>query len=132
MAEPQDWKPTSYTSLSPYLVVSDARRLIDFAQEVFGARVLQRFDRPDGSVLHAEVRIDDSVFMVSDGGEAYPPFPSMLHLYVDDVDRVFERAVAAGATAIDAPRRQEGDPDKRGMVHDPVGTTWAIATRVGG
>ncbi len=132
MAEPQDWKPTSYTSLSPYLVVSDARRLIDFAQEVFGARVLQRFDRPDGSVLHAEVRVDDTVFMVSDGSEAYPPFPSMLHLYVDDVDRVFERAIAAGATAIDAPRRQEGDADKRGMFHDPVGTTWAIATRVGG
>lgn len=132
MAEHPDWKPASYPSLSPYLVVTGATKVIDFAQAVFGATVLRRFDRPDGTIMHAELRIDDSVLMLGEAGDAYPAFPSMLHVYVADVDAAYERALAAGATALEAPRSPEGESDKRGMVTDPCGNSWAISTQMAG
>jgi PhnB protein len=132
MAHHPNWKPAAYTSLSPYLVVAGAQQVIDFAQEVFGATELRRFDRPDGAIMHAEVRIDDSVLMLSDATDGYPPMPSMIHLYVPDVDRVFEKAIAAGASEVEAPRIHEGESDKRGMVADPFGNTWVFTTQTGG
>ena len=132
MAEHENWKPASYTSLSPYLVVSGAQKVIDFARAVFGSTVLRRYDRPDGAIMHAELRIDDSVLMLSDAADGYPAVPSMLHVYVSDVDRVFEQAVAAGATVVDAPRSHAGESDKRGMVADPCGNTWVLSTQMPG
>ena len=126
----QNWKPESYSSVSPYLVVSDARKVIAFAKAVFGATELRRYDLPGGSIMHAEIRIDDSVIMLGDGGPEFPPFPSLIHVYVDDVDRVYQRAIDAGATPVEAPRTKEGDPDKRGSVKDPCGNTWSIATQL--
>ena len=130
MAPHQKWKPASYTSLSPYLVVSGAQRVIDFARAVFGATELRRYERPDGAIMHAELRIDDSVLMLSDAAEGYPPVPSMVHLYVSDVDQVFEKAIAAGASEVEAPRTHEGESDKRGMVADPCGNTWVLSTQM--
>ena len=132
MAQHRNWKPAAYTSLSPYLVVSGAQQVIDFAQAVFGATELRRFERPDGAILHAEVRIDDSVLMLSDATDGYPPMPSMVHLYVPDVDLVFGKAIAAGATAVDAPRQHEGESDKRGVLADPCGNTWVLSTQMPG
>ncbi len=63
-----DWKPAGYPSLSPYLICDDAPALITFLQQAFDGKLLRRFDRPDGSLMHAEVRIDDSVLMI--GGAA--------------------------------------------------------------
>ena len=130
MQDQKNWKPESYSSVSPYLVVAGAQEVIDFLKATFGATELRRYDMPDGSVMHAEVRIDDSVIMLGDGGEAFPPFPSLIHVYVNDVDRVFARAIAAGGTPVEQPRTREGDPDKRGSVKDPCGNTWAIATQL--
>ncbi len=132
MAEHQEWKPASYPSVSPYLVVSDAEKLIEFVQAVFGSTVLRRFDRPDGSITHAEVRIDDSVLMLAEPGDGYQPAPSMVHVYVSDVDRAFERAIAAGGTEVEAPRTHGGETDKRGRVMDPWGNTWVISTQMPG
>ena len=129
MAQHQKWKPVAYPSLSPYLVVSGAQKLIDFALAAFGATELRRYDRPDGAIDHAEVRIDDSVLMLSDAADGYPPVPSMVHLYVSDVDRAFEKALAAGASEVEAPRTHEGESDKRGMVADPCGNTWVLSTQ---
>jgi len=125
----QNWKPAAYNSLSPYLVVSGAQKVIDFVQAVFGAKEVRRYDRPDGAIEHAEVRIDDSVLMLSDATEGYPAFPSMVHLYVSDVDQVFEKALAAGASEVESPRIHEGESDKRGMVMDPLGNTWVLSTQ---
>ena len=130
MAQHRNWKPAAYTSLSPYLVVSGAQKVIDFAQAVFGATELRRFERPDGAIMHVEVRIDDSVLMLSDAAEGYPPVPSMVHVYVSDVDGVFAKAIAAGATAVDAPRHHEGESDKRGVLADPCGNTWVLSTQM--
>src|SRR4029453_4171115 len=93
-------KPGGYTSLSPYLVVHGAQRVIDFLKQTFGATELRRYDNPDGTIMHAEVRVDDTVVMIADGGGVWPPFPSWLHVYVPDLDATYHRArapmVAAG------------------------------------
>ncbi len=130
MDDRRTWKPRSYSSVSPYLVVAGAQKVIDFAKAVFGATELRRYDMPDGSIMHAEIRIDDTVIMLGDGGAAFPPVASMIHVYVADVDRVYQRALEAGATVVEAPKAREGDPDKRGSVKDPCGNTWAIATQL--
>ena len=123
------WKPESYSSVSPYLVVAGAQKVIDFLKTTFGATELRRYDMPDGSIMHAEVRVDDTVIMLGDGGESFPPFPSLIHVYVADVDRVYARAIEAGGTPVEEPRTREGDPDRRGSVKDPCGNTWSIATQ---
>ncbi len=123
-------KPQGYTSLSPYLVVHGARAVIDFLEQTFGAAELRRYDMPDGSIMHAEVRVDDTVVMIAEGGGEWPPFPSWLHVYVPDVDATYARALKAGGVSVQAPERKEGDPDRRGGVKDPGGNTWWIATQV--
>jgi len=123
-------KPTGYNSVSPYLMANDAQRVIDFLKQAFGATDLRRFDMPDGTVMHAEVRIDDTVVMIADGGGDYPPFPAWLHVYVRDVDATYRRALEAGGVSVQQPLRREGDPDKRGGVKDPAGNTWWISTQV--
>jgi len=80
--------------------------------------------------MHVEVRIDDTVVMLADGGGAWPPFPVYLHVYVDDVDATYRRALEAGGVSAQEPSRKEGDPDRRGGVKDPAGNTWWIATQV--
>jgi PhnB protein len=130
MHEP--WKPERYSSVSPYLMVEGAQRVIDFLKEAFGATQLRRFDMPDGTVMHAEVRIDDSVVMLADAGGAWPAFPVWLHLYVRDVDATYQRALALGGVSVQAPQQKAGEPDRRGGVKDPAGNTWWIATQVGG
>jgi PhnB protein len=124
------WKPAGYTSLAPYLAVDGAQRVIDFLRAAFDAEELRRHDGPDGKVMHAEIRIDDTVVMLTDGGGAWPPFPAWIHLYVPDVDAAYQRALGAGGTSVQVPV-QKGDPDKRGGVMDPSGNTWWIATQVG-
>jgi uncharacterized glyoxalase superfamily protein PhnB len=124
------WKPTDYTSVSPYLMLRDAQDVIDFLTQVFGATALRRFDMPDGTVMHAELRIDDSVIMLADSSDAYPAFPVWLHVYVRDVDATYRRALELGAESVQEPRQREGDPDRRGGVKDPAGNTWWISTQL--
>lgn len=124
-------KPEGYSSVSPYLVVEGAQGVIDFLKQAFGASQLRRYDMPDGSIMHAEVRIDDTVIMIADGGGEWPAFPSWLHVYVRDVDATYRRALNAGGEAVQEPQQKEGDPDRRGGVNDPGGNTWWIATQVG-
>jgi PhnB protein len=126
---PTTYKPANYNSVSPYLIVDGADATIDFLKQVFDAVELRRFPDAGGKLMHAEVRIDDTVLMLADGGEGWPPFPSHVHVYVKDVDATYQRALDAGATAVQAPIKKE-DADKRGGVKDAGGTTWWIATKV--
>jgi len=122
-------KPERYPSVSPYLVVDGAARTIEFLTAVFDAVELRRFPAPDGALMHAEVRIDDSVVMLADSTPEWPPVPSYVHVYVQDVDAAYRRALEAGAVSVQEPV-QKDDEDKRGGVRDAGGTTWWIATRV--
>jgi PhnB protein len=123
------WKPEGYSSVSPYLMVSGAQPVIDFLKQAFRGTELRRFDRPDGSVMHAEVRIDDAVIMLADASPAWPAFPVWLHVYVADVDDTYRRALAVGGVSVQEPAQKEGDPDRRGGVKDPAGNTWWISTQ---
>jgi PhnB protein len=128
--------PDGYHTLTPFLTVRDASRAIEFYQQAFGAQVRGGVAKgPDGKVMHAELRIGDSIIMLSD---EYPEFgslsphsggsPSMgLHIYVDDVDNAFDRAVKAGAQ-VDMPVTDQFWGDRYGRLKDPFGHKWSLAT----
>jgi uncharacterized glyoxalase superfamily protein PhnB len=123
-------KPEDYSAVSPYLVVGDAAATIDFLREVFGAVELRRFPDDAGRLMHAEVRIDDTVIMLADAAPPeWPAVPSYVHVYVEDVAETYRRALEAGAESVQEPVKKE-DEDRRGGVRDAGGTTWWIATKV--
>ncbi|MBD0318810.1 MAG: VOC family protein [Gemmatimonadetes bacterium] len=124
------YKPAGYNTVSPYLIVDGAGATIEFLVRVFGAVEVRRFADEAGRIMHAEVRIDDTVLMIADGAEGWPPVASHVHVYVADVDAAFRRALEAGAAAVQEPV-QKDDADRRGGVRDAGGTTWWIATMVG-
>ena len=125
------YKPVSYGTVSPYLIVSDANATIEFLKDVFGGVELRRTPNESGKVNHAEVRVDDTVIMIADAAPpAWPAVPGHAYVYVPDVDETYRKALAAGATSVQEPV-QKGDEDRRGGVRDVGGTTWWIATRVG-
>lgn len=115
--------------MSPYLICHDAEGLIAFLAAAFGGELQRRFDHPDGSLMHAEVRIDDSVVMLGGGATPTETSDVHIHLYVPDVHATFARAVEAGATVVATPIRKRDGDDLRGGVRDASGTTWWIATR---
>jgi uncharacterized glyoxalase superfamily protein PhnB len=123
-------KPEGYNSVSPYLIVDGAGELISFLTSVFDAVELRRFPDDSGRLMHAEVRIDDTLVMVADSTEGWPPASAQVHVYVPDVDETYRRAVDAGADVVQEPV-QKGDEDKRGGIMGPGQVTWWIATRVG-
>ena len=124
------WKPAGFTSAAPYLITRNAQQLIDFLRATLGATPLRRFDKPDGSIAHAEVRIDDTVVMMGEVGGDAPAVPCHVHVYVEDVDGTYQAALANGATSVQEPTRREGDADRRGGVTDPGGNTWWFATQI--
>ena len=124
------YQPDGYSTVSPYLVVNGADATIRFLEQALDATALRRYESPEGRLIHAEVRIGDSVVMIADGVEDWPAIPAHVHVYVPDVDVAFRKAIAAGGTALQEPV-QKDDEDKRGGVRDTGGTTWWIATRVG-
>jgi uncharacterized glyoxalase superfamily protein PhnB len=123
------YKPDGYTTASPYLVVDGADATIEFLKTALDAVELRRFPADDGKLMHAEVRIGDTIVMLADGGDEWPPVPSYVHVYVPDVDATYRRALAAGAEPVQEPVKKD-DADKRGGVRDAGGTTWWIATRI--
>ena len=127
----QSYKPPGYNSVSVYIMAEEAQRVIDFLQAVFEATETRRFDRPDGSLMHAEIQLDDTIVMVADAGDDFPAFPIWLHVYVPDVDATYQRALAAGGVSVQIPAQNQGEADRRGGVKGPAGNTWWLATQVG-
>jgi uncharacterized glyoxalase superfamily protein PhnB len=122
--------PDGYHTITPYLVVDGADKVIRFIKEAFGAEAL--FDpmmRPDGKVMHAEFRIGNSVVMISDSSERAQATSAMLYLYVPDVDAVYQRAIKAGGASMMEPTNQFYG-DRSGGVIDPAGNRWYIGTHV--
>ena len=124
------FKPSGYNSVSPYLVVNGAQKMIDLLKNVFGVRELRRYEGKDGSIMHAEVMVDDSVVMVADATAEWPQNQSLIHVYVSDVNEVYKRALAAGCKSFEAPKEREGDPDRRGSFTDFAGNHWSVSTQI--
>jgi uncharacterized glyoxalase superfamily protein PhnB len=129
--------PDGYHSVTPHLVVRDAHAALEFYKLAFGAEELVRHPGPDGrSIMHAELRIGDSNVMLSDEYaelDVWSPLsvggtPVTLHLYVNDVDEAFGRAVRAGAR-VTMPLADTFWGDRYGQISDPFGHQWSLATR---
>lgn len=118
------YKPDGYTSVSPYLLVRDANRTLDFLEEVFGARRLRVIPAEGGGgVMHAEARIEDSVVMM---GETAEGADCHVHVYVEDVEAAFARAKQAGGSVVQDLGRK-GDGDYRGGINDGNGVIWWLS-----
>lgn len=121
--------PEGYHTVTPYLVVPGAAKLIEFLRHVFDAQEIERMARPDGTVMHAEVRIGDSVVMMGEASGEKPAMPAMLYLYVKDCDATYKRALQAGAISVMEPADQFYG-DRNAAVKDASGNQWWMATHV--
>jgi PhnB protein len=128
--------PKGYHSITPAITCKDAARAIDFYKQVFGATEIMRMPGPGGVIMHAELRIGDSVIFVNDEtpGMAKAPDgtsinPVYLFLYTEDVDAVCKRAVAAGSK-VTMPIANMFWGDRYGKFNDPFGHSWGVATHV--
>lgn len=121
--------PEGYHTVTPYLTVKGAEKLIEFVKAAFGAEEMMRMAGPDGAVAHAEVKIGDSIVMLGDAGTAGEAMPATIYLYLEDTDGTYKRALDAGATSLEEPADQFYG-DRRAAVIDPVGNHWFIATHV--
>lgn len=123
------FKPTGYNSVSPYFIVDGADKFIDLIKQIFDAKELRRYDMPDGTIMHAEIQIDDSVIMLGDSSDKFPPVSLVMHVYVPDVDETFDRAINAGCEIVERPKEREGDPDRRATFKDFAGNMWSVGTQ---
>jgi PhnB protein len=130
--------PPGYHTITPHIVVEDTRKAVDFYKRAFAAEVRGIAEGPDGHVMHAEVKIGDSILMLND---EFPNYGSLsptstkadtcvsLHLYVEDADKTFAAAEAAGAV-VTMPLEDQFWGDRYGKLKDPFGHSWSIATHI--
>jgi PhnB protein len=129
--------PDGYHTITPYIVVNDGVRAIDFYQKAFGAEVLYKMVGPNGKVMHAELKIGDSPFMLGDempemgvkSKKTIGGCPIGLYIYVTDVDARIKTAVDAGGK-LTKPVKDQFYGDRSGAVEDPCGYEWTFATHV--
>jgi uncharacterized glyoxalase superfamily protein PhnB len=121
--------PKGFHALTPYVIARGADAVMDFMKAAFGATQHLRIEKEDGSVMHAEMQIDDSMIEIADGAPPWNPMPCGLHLYVADADAAYARAVAAGAESIYQPRDMPYG-DRECGVQDSAGNHWYIATHI--
>jgi PhnB protein len=128
--------PPGYSSITPYLAIDGASRAIDFYKKVFGAKERMRMDAPGGKVGHAELEIGNALIMLADPwpeGTFVAPRGGLssvsLHMYVEDADDTFARAIAAGATSVQAMETKFYG-DRSGSLRDPFGHLWHVSTHV--
>jgi PhnB protein len=126
---PVEYKPKDYHTVTPYLIVDGAAQLIEFMVDVLGGTEMLRLPGPDGRLGHAEVRVGDSVVMLADASTPGDVMPAMLHLYVEDSDALYKRAIERGAASLREPKT-EFYGDRMAGVQDALGNKWYFATHV--
>jgi len=119
------------TSITPYIIVRGAAQFLEFLKAAFKGVEQMRMPTPDGLIMHAEVAVGNGAIEVSDGSDAYPAAPTAIHLYVDDADATYDKALQAGATSIYAPTDEHPSGDRWGAAKDQFGNLWYIATPKG-
>jgi PhnB protein len=128
--------PEGFHTATPYMIIKGAAEAIEFYKKAFGATELTRHADPSGKVRHAEIKIGDSPFMIADEFAEFPEWrgpqarggtPVHIYLYVDDADRLFRQAIAAGAKEL-LPIQDQWYGDRSGGITDPFGHVWYVAT----
>ncbi len=123
------YKPNHYNSLSPYLIVDNAQKLVDLLTILFDAKPMRRYEHDNGKIMHIELMLDDTIIMISDSTENYSANKTMLHIYVPDVFKTFEIAIQNGCEIIERPINKPGDTDTRGSFYDFAGNYWSVSTQ---
>jgi PhnB protein len=121
--------PAGFHTVTPFLTAKGCDRLIEFLERAFGAQELLRVPHEDGTIMHAQVRIGDSVLMLSEACGGKEPIPAMMWLYVEDADAVYRHALKAGATTVAEPQDQFFG-DRAAGVKDWFGNHWWMATHL--
>lgn len=116
-----------HNAVSPYLIVSDARDLLNYLKIVFDAKEIL-LQEHEGKIFHASAKIYDSVVMLSTATDDWPPQPTHLHIYVPNVHETVQKALDNGAELVLHVKHDEGSNDHRGMVKGPQGNMWSIST----
>lgn len=120
--------PEGFHAVTPYLTVREVDKVIDFLRQAFNAEVPHEpIKRPDGKIMHAQVKIGDSIVMLGEESEQAKATPSTLYLYVPDVDRTYQQAVKAGGKSVMEPA-DVFYGDRCGGVKDSSGNSWMVAT----
>jgi PhnB protein len=130
VTKPVNYIREGFLTVTPYVLVGGAAKFIEFLTQAFGAEEKGRVPVPGGKIMHAEVKLGDSMIELSDGNEQYGPTPVAIHHYVDDVDATYARAIDAGAISTHAPVDQPYG-DREAGVKDPFGNSWFIAKATG-
>jgi uncharacterized glyoxalase superfamily protein PhnB len=121
--------PQGFHALTPYLMINGATGLIEFLKQAFGAEEVSRTLAPDGAVVHAQIKIGDSMLMLAETREPWKPMPSCVYFYVKDTDATYQRALTAGASSLMEPADQFYG-DRGAGVRDPAGNHWYIGTHI--
>ena len=120
--------PKGYSSVSPYFSATDSDEFCKFIMKVFDATQIARFDHEDGTIYHAELRLGNSVIMVTEARDDFEAREIYIHVYVKDALATYHQALPEEAIGVAEPEIAEGDTDERGMFRDKWGNVWAIAT----
>ncbi len=121
--------PEGYHTITPYLIVKDANKLVHFLKVAFDAQEIRSTVTPEGLVTHAELKIGDSMLMITEASDTYTEMPIMLYLYVPNVDTLYENALKAGAESLVEPQNMYYG-DRCAGVRDHSGNQWWLATHV--
>ena len=121
--------PDGYHTITPYLIVEDADKLVEFVEKIFDGELLFKMQNDKGRITHAEMKIGDSMMMLAEASEEWKPLQTMLHLYVENIDATYQKALESGAITVKEPK-DEFYGDRAGCVQDSFGNFWAIATHI--
>ncbi|MGH7938983.1 MAG: VOC family protein [Bryobacteraceae bacterium] len=121
--------PEGFHAVTPYLFAQGASRLIEFISAAFDGEVISRQARPDGAIMHAVMRVGDSMLMLADAIPPFEPMPTSIYLYVTDCDAVYDAALDSGGVSV-FPMMTLPSGERYGGVKDPCGNIWWVATHV--
>jgi len=121
--------PEGFHTVTPFLIVKDAAKLLEFVKKAFNGETTYIMKDPDGKIMHATARIGDSIIMASDTNNRFPAMPCMLYLYMDDVDAIYNQAIKAGGQSLREPTN-EFYGDRSAGIKDAWDNQWWIATHI--
>lgn len=122
--------PYEHQNIVPYIMAERVADLITFMQQAFGGTLKYKLDRPDGSIMHAEVSLGKNFVMMGEPTGEFGAMPVSIYLYVEDCDKVYADALAAGAVSLAPVKTMEHAGERYGCVRDPAGNIWWIASHV--
>jgi PhnB protein len=129
MSKNMNYLPKDHNHVSPYLIVKNGEPLVQFIKDVFQADETLRFMNNDGGIIHVELKIKDSVIMIGEGGDQFETTNSLLHVYVEDVDSIYKKALECGGISITEPLDQPFG-DRNATFKHPEGITWTVAKQI--